>query len=227
MVSNKVVGVGLTSNDDGTLTLHFHHSKDLSLSSTVRHEGSPPDEREGEGEREVSDDANLVGSLVQLLIAARHPRDLNAVLKQAWVPGTHAGEMGSFTRLDEEEVLLNVIPLFQKLLSCMASMTTDMDGSFACADLLARLCLGQESTLLLQPAEVLTIVKRLITAKRRETREGALRCMTTLIQHNLEYCQVRLSTVTSLFSHTMCVCMVWPDLYGMQGYGFYSRQDRL
>ncbi len=202
---NKEVSVGLTSNEDGTLTLHFHHPTDLSVSSTVRREGSQPDERE----REVSDDANL-GSLVQLLIAARHPRDLNAVLKQAWVPGAHAGELGSFMRLDDEEILLNVIPLFQKLLSCMASMTTDMDGSFACADLLARLCLGEESTLLLQPTDVLTIVKRLITAKRRETREGALRCMTTLIQHNLEYCQVRLSTVTSVFSQTGRGCVGRP-----------------
>lgn len=188
MSSNERVEVTLTSSSDGICYLQL-------LTRCIEHKSeTQPAEKQKE--------ANGV-SLVRCLLDACHPDDLVSALKEAWTPAEKAEDMGAFARLRDGELLLNTVPLFQKLLSCMTSPSTDLDAAFALADLLAMLCLGPESTLLLQPLEVLTYVKRLIKAKRRETREGALRCITALIKGNAEYCEVKHKRIVGFWTKQM------------------------
>lgn len=169
------VDVALTINDDGSCSLQLQEMPSIQPDDATATLSTKPN-------------AHSI-SLVQSLMSACHPDALKNALNEAWTASEKDSEPGTFRGLNSGEVLLNAVPLFQKVLSCLACASTDLHSAFICADFLGKLCLDEESSLLLLPQDVLTTVRRLIAAKRRETREGALRCITLLIKGNKEYCQ--------------------------------------
>lgn len=173
---------------------------------TFNSSGSSIDRREGSTIQEVSiagtrdSDATQKqigcdpeGSLMNTLLKATRTEEFAAVISDAWTPADNPASPGTFPELTHGELLLNAIPLSQKLLACMAAHAIDIHTAYACADLLGVLGLDEESAMLLRPPMVLEAVIRLFTSDREETRGAALRCMTTLITGSKEYCQVRAS----------------------------------
>lgn len=129
-------------------------------------------------------------SLMDALLKSTKTEEFAEVVNTAWSPSETPSIPGTFPNLPQGELLLNAIPLSQKLLACMAARSIDSQTAYACADLLGILGLDKESAILLRPATVLESIIRLFTSDREETRGGALRCMTTLITGSKEYCQV-------------------------------------
>lgn len=133
-------------------------------------------------------------SLMDALLKSTKTEDFAEVVNAAWSPSETPSIPGTFPNLPQGELLLNAIPLSQKLLACMAARSIGSQTAYACADLLGILGLDKESAILLRPATVLESIIRLFTSDREETRGGALRCMTTLITGSKEYCQASLSS---------------------------------
>eukprot|EP00210_Caulerpa_lentillifera_P003175 g3034.t1 len=154
------------------------------LDTVLKHTGSQPE-----------------GSLMSALLKATKTEDFANVISNAWSPGDSPSSPGMFPNLSQGELLLNAIPLSQKLLACMAAHSIDMKTAYACADLLGVLGLDQESAMLLRPSMVLEAIIRLFTSEKEETRGAALRCMTTLITGSKEYCQcfVKNNIIRSIF----------------------------
>ena len=204
----KEVEVVLTADADGQCFMQIVECSSASEArNVVNDEAKPSEEKQGT----VSSTPVAKNSLVQRLMTASYTTDFLDVVISAWTPADVPGDAGNFVDLNGEEALLHTIPLFHKLLSSMTFPSIALDSAFACADLLTALCLGRESTLLLQPSEVLTSVKRLVTAHKKETREGALRCLTHLIKNNSEYCQVSHYSARLIgLTHAVCLCAVFP-----------------
>eukprot|EP00210_Caulerpa_lentillifera_P009532 g9090.t1 len=141
------------------------------------------------------------GSLMHALLEATRTSDFAEVISSAWSPGATPSVPGTFPNLSHGDLLLNAIPLSQKLLACMAARSIDIFTAYACADLVAILGLDQESAMLLRPKTILESIIRLFTSDKETTRVGALRCMTTLITGSKEYCQcfVKNNIIRSIF----------------------------